>query len=440
MRSPSPCRSLRFAVLGLAAGLCAAGLAVGCGAEGSTGPRRLVLVTLDTLRKDALTAETMPRVAALADTGLRFERFYAAAPTTQPTHASLFTGLHPWQHGITRNGMVLPEEHPTLAEVLAAEGWDTAAAVSSYPVHRKFGYGRGFRSFHDTFTFERKKMPEKWLGQETVGDHFFSLSESTTDEALALLDGLRGPRQFLWVHYFDAHSPYGDLAEQPVTLRQLRSLAREDDLMRLEESAARARSLYATDVARLDGEVARFLERVLADAQEIETHVLVTVDHGESFGEEDAWGHDVRVTPEQIHVPTFLLSPRVSAGATEDVAGTVDAYATLLALAGIEGLGGGRDLTRAAPAGAAASGMRHREGEAEPYRFFHASADGLVAGTADVLRHDDVLGAELPQGAREDLRTLFGLFEAELTRGERPERVEDEETLQALEALGYTGE
>ena len=66
---------------------------------------RIVLVTLDTLRADGL--EKMPATSAYARRGARFERAYSATSTTQPTHASLLTGLHPWEHGVTDNGEVL---------------------------------------------------------------------------------------------------------------------------------------------------------------------------------------------------------------------------------------------------------------------------------------------------------------------------------------------
>ena len=51
--------------------------------------------------------------------GARFEDAYAPTSTTAPTHATLFTGLHPWEHGVPRNGRVLADEHVTLAERLA---------------------------------------------------------------------------------------------------------------------------------------------------------------------------------------------------------------------------------------------------------------------------------------------------------------------------------
>ncbi|HUF78425.1 MAG TPA: sulfatase-like hydrolase/transferase, partial [Thermoanaerobaculia bacterium] len=74
-------------------------------------PVRVVLVTLDTLRYDSLVpaegegAESaMPRLLERSRAGVRFERFYAATSITQPSHASMLTALHPWEHGVVSNG------------------------------------------------------------------------------------------------------------------------------------------------------------------------------------------------------------------------------------------------------------------------------------------------------------------------------------------------
>ena len=70
-------------------------------------PVRVVLLTLDTLRYDAVdpsgdSPATLPLLAARARSGVQFTRFYASTPLTQPTHASLLTGLMPSQHGVHR--------------------------------------------------------------------------------------------------------------------------------------------------------------------------------------------------------------------------------------------------------------------------------------------------------------------------------------------------
>ena len=83
-------------------------IAIAC--AGADEPReRIVLITLDTLRQDSFLGPTaaMPLARERARSGRVFERYYSATTSTQPTHATLLTGLHPWQHGVPRNGLVL---------------------------------------------------------------------------------------------------------------------------------------------------------------------------------------------------------------------------------------------------------------------------------------------------------------------------------------------
>ena len=82
---------------------------------------------------------------------MREQRHYASSGTTQPTHASLLTGLHPWQHGLTRNGQALGAELRTVAEVFSAGGYRTGAVIASFPLHESFGFGQGFEVFDDDF-------------------------------------------------------------------------------------------------------------------------------------------------------------------------------------------------------------------------------------------------------------------------------------------------
>ncbi len=417
-------------------------LATACDGDGAAEPRatrpiRIVLLTLDTLRFDALEAEHMPAVSAFAARGLTFRRCYATASTTQPTHATLFTGRQPWEHGVVRNGMVLSADERTLAERLAASGWDNRAVVASFPVHSKFGYAQGFADFRDGFSFERKRqMPETWLGTTTEGEHFSSIASAVTDDALDALDSMQGERQFLWVHYFDAHSPYGDLEERPLTLHAVRTVQGERP-EELDDVLVRARALYKGDVARMDAELARLFARLERDEGEYETHVLITADHGESFGEDGALGHDSRLTPEQIHVPLILVSPRVEPGARDDVVGTIDAYATILALAGLAPERG-RSLTTPSDANAFAVGMRQFEPGGGTPRFYHANADTLVCGDGAALYTDDHEASALPPDARPEVRRAFDAFAAALAETVAAE-LDDDETRRTLEAMGYTG-
>jgi arylsulfatase A-like enzyme len=118
-------------------------------------PPHLVVVTLDTVRADRLgayghAAAATPRLDRLAREGALVERTQAVAPLTLPAHASLFTGLYPPAHGVRDNAdFVLPASVTTLAEVLAARGYRTAAVVGAAVLARTQGLAQGFASYDE---------------------------------------------------------------------------------------------------------------------------------------------------------------------------------------------------------------------------------------------------------------------------------------------------
>jgi len=421
-------------------------LCIVCAACGGAARERIVLVTLDTCRSDALAS--MPNLAAFAARGARFSAAYSATPSTQPTHATLFTGLHPWQHGVTENGEVLPDSALTLAEVLAERGFATGAVVASFPVGRTFGFEQGFRVFRDEF--HEDYTVEKWGGEEVAEGRFYELGETITDQALAVLDELGGSKQFLWVHYFDAHDPYGDAvrAENSVLLVELLRAVQEKR-PEVPELVERAKALYARDLTALDRALGRLLERLSRDSG-FTTHVIVTADHGESLGERGSLGHGRRLRPEQLRIPLVIVSPRMRPGERADTAGSIDVSATILALAGLEQSGwSGRDLTRAAHSDAVALGMRRnvRKPRPEPLLdgrlfpiegtfFYLARGEHLLTGDATSAFRDDDPTRPVPEAEARELCSAFQAFQAALD-GTSVEALDSAAVEEALRALGY---
>jgi arylsulfatase len=429
---------------------------------------RVVLITLDTMRFDTLAGAEgrptpMPLLDAWSKRGLVMTRHYAASSTTQPTHASLLTGLHPWQHGVSRNGQVLDARFDTLAEVFGSAGYRTGAVVSSFPLHRHFGYEQGFERFDDAFDI---RMTLEWSGARVPGGAFYSLARSITDKALAMVDALEGSRQFLWFHYFDLHEPYGDLAapNQVVRLAEVyqRIEAGDDDAAgRLEL----ARQRYEADARKLDRELDRLLTRLTSDAGEVATHVVVVSDHGEAFGEEGSIGHGKRLSEALIRVPCFVLSPSVEPGRVDVPVGSVDLPVTLLSLAQLEVeasspmVVAGRDLTGPLSEDRSVFGMRRtfastfhelrldgaRHALPDPV-FYIADRSGVSIGNRDetfrrapVLSPPDQRDAPhlaVSDEARARNQALFEAFARDLESAGQDVELDDQ-TRAALEALGY---
>jgi len=433
-----------MALIGLAlAILCGSGCA---GSQDDEGPHdRIVLVTLDTLRYDAFAGNErgpgyLPQLSSFASNGLVFERHYSSTSTTQPTHASLLTGLHPWQHGVLRNGMVLADDHATLAEILSAEGYWTGAAVASYPITAQFGFGRGFDQFDED------------LGSTEVaaagghGGELFRLADKVTGRALELLETAPQTDQFLWFHYFDPHAPYGDTGtSRPLRMAALKTRAELGDAQN-PLPVERMWQLYGEDVEFLDKHLGQLIETLLAD-ESFRTHVIITADHGENLGEGGKVGHGNDVSEAEVHVPLLILSPAVEPGRRDDPCGSVDLFATVLALAGVEaGPQRGRSLLDRPSGEVPVLGMRRayeEPDEASPttewrpaiegHRFYLFDDDNMVRGNSEALYVD---GPDLDLERRQGMMDLFRSFERAL------EALDTEEVLgleaqRALEALGY---
>lgn len=121
-------------------------IVVGCRATEK--PLNVVVVTLDTVRADAIgcygnTRVETPAADHLASEGVLFARTTSHLPITLPSHTTILTGSYPMAHGVRDNGyFVVPDRVTTLAEILAEHGYRTGASVGSFPVTAQFGPSR----------------------------------------------------------------------------------------------------------------------------------------------------------------------------------------------------------------------------------------------------------------------------------------------------------
>ena len=283
----------------------------------------VLLITIDTLRWDRLgcygdSRAATPVIDALARRGTRFETAVAHTPLTAPSHASILTGLTPLRHGVRDNGaFVLPPELPTLGSTFGGAGYTTAAFVSGYPLHRRYGFASGFGTYDDAFPRGASQGSHVYVERR---------ADDTTARVIAWLDAQRAagpgtgagagaPPWLLWVHYFDPHAAY----EPPG------------------EFAARfAGRPYDGEVAFVDAQVGRLLGHLerLGDLER--TLVVVTADHGESLGEHNEETHGVFVYDATLRVPLIVAGPGAASGRVSPVvARGVDLLPTIVDLAGL---------------------------------------------------------------------------------------------------------
>ena len=296
--------------------------AVACGGET---PPNVVLVTLDTVGADRLGCEVAPRFCALAERGVRFERALSQSSWTLPSHASILTGLYPHQHRATHLLTPVGKDVPLLAEVLAAEGYATAGFVSGMFAGPRYGLDRGFHHFDAKLSGRR--------GAPMAGD--------LTDAALAWTSATNRPF-FLWLHYFDPHHDFVYHADQdyPAGIGAETELDYEEwnvpgapIVGRVAARRDAYDALYAGEIRYTDAQVGRLLDGLEADGALDGAVVVLTADHGESFGEHDLVGHDNLLYRSLVHVPLVVVAPSLEPAIRPDWVETRDIFPTLVELA-----------------------------------------------------------------------------------------------------------
>jgi len=243
----------------------------------------VLLITLDTTRADRLgcygydKAKT-PNLDALARNGVLFQNAYSQVPLTLPSHASIMTGFNPIGTGVHNNGAyVLAPEKTTLAEVLKADGYATAAFLASFSVDSRFGLDQGFDVYDDSF---QEGAPFKALNSERKAEQVYQAFSPW-------FDNLKTEPFFCWLHFFDPHLPYSPPAPYS------------------DQFADRP---YDGEVAYMDYVVGLIMRKVKDRGLLGRTLVVVAGDHGEAFGERGESGHGVFLYDMTLHVPLIVYA------------------------------------------------------------------------------------------------------------------------------------
>ena len=185
------------------------------------------------------------------------------------------TGLYPATHGVRNNGHDLAPKWRTLAEILKGHGFATAAFVSSFSVDSRFGIGRGFDVYDDTF---RSQAPLKSENAERRAEETFARFSRW-------LENHWQNRFFAWIHYYDPHLPYDPPSPYA------------------EGSAGRP---YDGEIAYMDHYVGAVLERLKAKGLLDNTLVVIAGDHGEGLGDKVETGHGIFLYEETLRVPLII--------------------------------------------------------------------------------------------------------------------------------------
>ena len=302
--------SVAGVVLAVALGGCSpAPTAASIAGSGTLSGSNVLLVTIDTLRRDRVgaygsSAGLTPTIDRLAADGVRYVHAYSHAPMTLPAHASMLTGRVPLRHGVRTNGSYrLPDDVPTLATVLDLAGYRTGAFVGAFVLDARYGLSRGFGAYDDHYS--------------ESGRSTFALAERrAADVVQAAGDWILAPgangKWFAWVHLFDPHAPY----QAPAEYRS-------------------GRAPYDAEIAYTDAMLGRLLDRLRAAGALNRTVIVITADHGESLGDHGETTHGLFAYDATLSVPLVISGPGVGRAVVDGTVGHADILPTVCDLLGV---------------------------------------------------------------------------------------------------------
>jgi arylsulfatase A-like enzyme/Tfp pilus assembly protein PilF len=283
----------------------------------------VIIVTFDTTRADHIgvfgkTDANTPTLDSLAKDGVVYQHTLTSIPITLPSHSSIMTGKNPFAHGIRDNGLFnLSDQQLTLAEILKAKGYNTAAAIGSFPLTSQFGINQGFDYFNEHITLNQEDM----YGDKTIPKEALFFDERTAaqvnDSIMPWIEENHNDPFFVWFHYFDPHRPH----EPPAPYDQ-----------------QFINDLYQGEIAFAD----ESLGNVIAQLKRLKVYdnslIIFTSDHGEGNGEHNEETHSFLIYNSTLHVPLIIKYPNqfYANRKIKKWVATVDIFPTILSILNIE--------------------------------------------------------------------------------------------------------
>jgi arylsulfatase A-like enzyme/tetratricopeptide (TPR) repeat protein len=266
--------------------------------------RNVILVTIDTLRADALgyagnTRVRTPFLDSLASRGLVFTNAHAHNVITLPSHTNILTGLYPFQHGVRENsGFKLDPKHETVATMLRRIGYTTGAFIAAFPLDSRFGLNQGFDTYDDNYG----------KGQASV-DFIIQERHATAvlDAAMRWWGAHQGQKRFMWIHLYDPHAPYSP--PEPF-LEQYRD------------------NEYLGEVAYVDDALSKTLGPLVA--ADPDALVIVTADHGEALGDHGEKTHGLFAYESTLKIPMIIAGHGLAHRIVPEYVRHIDIVPTIL--------------------------------------------------------------------------------------------------------------
>ena len=293
--------------------------------DAPAGAPNVVLVTIDALRRDQLSAYdgpegTTPFLDTLVAKGARFEDTVAAGPWSRPALVAMLTGQHAATVGMIEPGeggnqRVLADGVTTLAERMQRAGWATVGATANFNNNHTYGMAQGFDAWLDAHpaAFNPRTRRE---ASKTVEELFTLLDERA--------EPLKGRPVYAQVSFVDLHKPFMVPREEFAPF----------------ESDEHSVAPYRAMVKRTDDALRALYDGLAERGLTAENTVFAVVGaHGEGLSMPGHHGkqHGRTLYHSAVQVPWVVAGPGVKAGTKVGGLSTqADVLPTLLGLAGVE--------------------------------------------------------------------------------------------------------
>jgi arylsulfatase A-like enzyme len=258
----------------------------GTGTEEAPEPPPVILISVDTLRADHLSCYgysrlKTPHIDSLERGGTLFAEISSQAPITLPSHVSLFSSTYPFANGIRENAQVLPPGAVTLATVLAAHGYNTAAFIGGYSLARRYGLAQGFQTYDSPFD---TRLIKGALDLKRP-------ASQVLDGAEQWLARNSGHPFLLFIHLFDLHQPH----DAPPAYH-----------------ARAPQSEYDQELAYVDDSLGSFFDFLARSGLDRRALAVLFSDHGESLGDHGENTHGYFIYRSTLHVPLIFHWPQTT--------------------------------------------------------------------------------------------------------------------------------
>ena len=328
----------------------------------------VILIVLDTVRVDRLSIYgphgLTNNLEKFAKESLVYKDCAAPSPWTTPSHASLFTGLYPTEHGSINNlnskarsdilrPTPLAEEFLTLAEIFKNNGYKTGAVISNYAaLHKVFGISQGFQ-IYDSFknigdiyrSYPFRPLLHLFCHLTNIYPKYIKprrTADDVTKETYRTLNKLIPSPFFLFINYMDAHDPYrppspfdGYFLDTafPKLYRSKQYFLRFLGKLNEKSWDSYLLSQYDGEISYLDYHLGKLFSKLKEIKVYDSSLIVITSDHGELFGEHGLKFHGTPMYEEVVKVPLLIKFPfSRKVGYEKKIISLVDIYPTILSI------------------------------------------------------------------------------------------------------------